>query len=265
MLYKRVLSALVGIPVLLAAVWYGSWAHFALTLVIMVLALFELNNIFFRMDLEPSFPAMTAGVLVLGVSAYRGGAEALGLVVTPVVVLLLLVGVVRYPALMPGDVLAGLGGTLYIGLFIYFYLIRTLSGGLAWILVMLVGTWAGDTAAYIVGKKMGRRKLAPKLSPGKTVEGALGGIGGSVLGSVLIYLFYRPAPLYAVVVLGVLVGLFGLLGDLFESSLKRTAGIKDTSRIIPGHGGVLDRFDSMIFTAPAVYYFIIMFTDGWGS
>ncbi|MCL6478108.1 MAG: phosphatidate cytidylyltransferase [Peptococcaceae bacterium] len=253
-----------GIPVLLAAVWYGGWAHFALTLLIMVLALLELNNILCRMDLRPSFPAMAAGVLVLGASAYRGGTDALGLAVAPVVVFFLLLVVVRYPALLPGDVLAGLGGTLYIGLFVYFYLIRTLAGGMVWILVMLAGTWAGDTAAYVVGKKMGRRKLAPQLSPGKTVEGALGGIGGSVLGALVVYLIYRPAPLYAVVVLGALVGLFGLLGDLFESSLKRTAGLKDTSRIIPGHGGVLDRFDSMIFTAPAVYYFIVLFADGWG-
>ncbi len=262
MLYQRVLSAVAGIPVFLLAVWYGGWAHFALTVLIMILALFELNKIFVRMDLRPPLAAMTAGVLILSASAYRGGAETLGLAVTPVVMLLLLSGVIRYPAVMPGDVASGLAGTLYIGLLVYFYLIRTLDGGLAWVLTMLAGTWVGDTAAYFVGKKMGRHKLAPRLSPGKTVEGALGGLAGSVLGTSLVYLLYPADSLSVVAALGLLVGAAGLLGDLFESSLKRSAGIKDTGGMIPGHGGILDRFDSMLFAAPAAYYFITLFVAG---
>jgi phosphatidate cytidylyltransferase len=127
---------------------------------------------------------------------------------------------------------------------------------------MLAGTWASDTAAYFVGKKMGKRKLAPKLSPDKTIEGALGGIAGSITGLFLVYLIFPAGSPAIVLALGLLVGIFGLLGDLFESSLKRTAGIKDTGFIIPGHGGVLDRFDSMIFTAPAVYYFVALIIKG---
>lgn len=262
MLYKRVLSAIAGIPLLLLAVWYGGWAHFGLTLLIMILALFELDKLYARMNLRPSLAAMTAGVLILSVSAYRGGMESLGLAVTPVVALVLLSGVVRYPAIAPGDVFGGLAGTFYIGMFVYFYLIRTLDGGMAWVLVLLAGTWAGDTAAYFVGKKLGRSKLAPRLSPGKTVEGALGGLAGSVLGASLVYFFYPAASFSLVALLGLLVGVFGILGDLFESSLKRTAGIKDTGGIIPGHGGILDRFDSMLFSAPAAYYFVTLFILG---
>jgi len=251
-----------GIPILLLAVWYGGWAHFALTVLIMVFALYELNKIFGGMNLKTSFPVMLAGVLILSACAFIGGLDAFGAAVMPVVALLLLSGVFRYPALAPGDVAAGLAGTLYIALFIFFYLIRTLDGGLAWVLIMLSGTWAGDTAAYFVGKKLGRIKLAPLLSPGKTVEGALGGIVGSTLGAVLVYTLYPIVLIYKVIALGLLVGIFGILGDLFESSLKRTAGVKDTGLIIPGHGGVLDRFDSMLFTAPAVYYFVILFING---
>jgi phosphatidate cytidylyltransferase len=129
-------------------------------------------------------------------------------------------------------------------------------------LILLAGTWAGDTAAYFVGKKLGRNKLAPRLSPGKTVEGALGGLAGSALGASLVNFFYPAASFSMIAILGLLVGVFGMLGDLFESSLKRTAGIKDTGVIIPGHGGVLDRFDSMIFTAPAAYYFVTLFILG---
>ncbi|MFZ5646320.1 MAG: phosphatidate cytidylyltransferase [Bacillota bacterium] len=262
MLYKRVLSAVAGIPLFLLAVWYGGWVHFALTVLIMVFALYELNKIFTGMDLKPSFPVMVSGVLILSASAYAGGNGALGLAFVPVIGILLLSGVFRYPDVRPVDVAAGLTGTLYIGMFVYFYLVRTLEGGWVWTLTMLVGTWAGDTAAYFVGRKMGRKKLAPKLSPGKTVEGAIGGIAGSVLGALLIYMVYPWYLFYKFIALGVLVGVSGILGDLFESSLKRTAGVKDAGLIIPGHGGVLDRFDSMLFTAPTVYYFVVLFIVG---
>lgn len=262
MLHRRVLSAAAGIPVLLLAVWYGGWAHYLLTVLIMVVSVFELNKLFMRMDLKPSPAAMTAGVLVLSASAYLGGMKAFGLAVMPVVLLILISGVFRYPSITPRDVAAGLAGTLYIGLFVYFYLIRTVDGGLVWILALLAGTWAGDTAAYFVGKRLGNKKLAPRLSPGKTVEGALGGLAGSVLGAAVVYLFYPSAPFHLFAVLGLLVGVSGLLGDLFESSLKRTAGLKDTGYIIPGHGGVLDRFDSMLFAAPAAYYFVTLIIIG---
>lgn len=259
MLYKRVLSAAAGVPLLLLAVWHGGWAHFALTVLIMVFALFELNRIFAGMDLRPSLTIMVSGLLVLSASAYAGGNDALGLAFVPVTGLVLLSGVFSYPRLRPVDVAAGLTGTFYIALFVYFYLIRTLDGGWVWMLAMLAGTWSGDTAAYFVGKKLGRKKLAPGLSPGKTVEGAIGGVAGSVLGVLLIYLVYPWYLVYKFIALGVLVGVAGILGDLFESSLKRTAGVKDAGLIIPGHGGVLDRFDSMLFTAPAVYYFVVLF------
>lgn len=262
MLHKRILSAAAGIPVFLLAVWHGGWAHFLLTLLIMVVATFELNKLFLKMDLKPYPAAMAAGVLILSLSAYLGGVNAFGLAVTPVVLLILLVGVIRFPATTPGGVAAGLAGTLYIGLFVYFYLIRTLDGGLVWILALLAGTWAGDTAAYFVGKKLGKIKLAPRLSPGKTVEGAVGGLIGSVLGAAMVYLFYPSASFPVFAALGLLVGVSGILGDLFESSLKRTAGLKDTGFLIPGHGGVLDRFDSMLFAAPAAYYFVTLIING---
>lgn len=262
MLHKRVLSAAAGVPVLLLAVWHGGWAYYLLTVLIMVVSVFELNKLFMKMDLKPSPAAMTAGVLILSASAYFGGMKAFGLAVMPVVLLILLGGVFRYPSTTPGDVAAGVAGTLYIGLFVYFYLIRTVDGGFVWTLTLLAGNWAGDTAAYFVGKKLGNKKLAPRLSPGKTVEGALGGLSGSVLGAAMVYLFYPSASLIMFVLLGLLVGVSGILGDLFESSLKRTAGLKDTGYIIPGHGGVLDRFDSMLFAAPAAYYFVTMIIIG---
>ena len=256
MLHQRILSSIIGIPLLLFAVWYGGWLHFLLTIAIMIFALFELNKIFIKMNINPPLVIMTFCVFILSISAYIGGLKYWGLLITPVVLLFLLMATIRYPAMEPKDWTAGLTGTLYVGMFVYFYLVRTLDGGITWIFILLFGTWAGDTLAYVVGKKLGRRKLAPELSPGKTVEGALGGLMGSLLGALLTNLFIPAAPVYMVAVLGLLVGAFGILGDLFESSLKRTAGIKDTGVLIPGHGGVLDRFDSMLFAAPVTFYFV---------
>lgn len=222
----------------------------------MMTALFELNKIFVKMKMNPPVGAMTIGVLALSISAFMGGITTWGLSVTPVVLFFLLVATVLYPGVESKDITAGLTGTFYVGMFIYFYLIRTLDGGITWIFILLFGTWAGDTIAYLVGKKMGKTKLAPRLSPGKTIEGAAGGLLGSLLGAVLTNTLLPAAPWYVAAGLGLMVGTFGILGDLFESSLKRTAGIKDTGGIIPGHGGVLDRFDSMLFAAPVTFYVV---------
>lgn len=129
-------------------------------------------------------------------------------------------------------------------------------------LVFLVAllTWATDTAAYLFGVSLGRHKLIPRISPNKTVEGAIGGLIGAALVGWLLTRGLVPfmTPL-AGTLLGVVVGIMAQFGDLVESLIKRDAGIKDTAELIPGHGGVLDRFDSMLFTAPVVYYYFRFF------
>ena len=118
-----------------------------------------------------------------------------------------------------------------------------------------------STIAYVVGRKLGKRKLAPALSPGKTVAGAIGGLCGSLAVGIIFSLIYPFLSLWFLLSLGLLVGLAAQLGDLWESAIKRTAGTKDAGKIIPGHGGVLDRFDSMFFTAPVVYYYLMLTKD----
>lgn len=129
-------------------------------------------------------------------------------------------------------------------------------------LVFLVAllTWATDTAAYLFGVSLGRHKLIPRISPNKTVEGAVGGLIGA--GLVGWWLTHDVVPFMTPLsgtILGLFVGVMAQLGDLVESLIKRDAGIKDTAELIPGHGGVLDRFDSMLFTAPVVYYYFRFF------
>jgi phosphatidate cytidylyltransferase len=120
----------------------------------------------------------------------------------------------------------------------------------------LTGTWVNDTAAYFVGKFLGRRRLVPSLSPGKTLEGAVGGILGSLLVAIGFIFIYPSLPLLPLLVLGLLVGVAAQVGDLVESVFKRQVGVKDAGNLIPGHGGMLDRLDSMLFTAPLVYYYV---------
>lgn len=129
--------------------------------------------------------------------------------------------------------------------------------GASFVFLAFVVTWAGDTGAYIVGSAIGRRPLIPRISAKKTKEGSVGGLVFAVAAAVIAKeSFAQYLALWQAIVLGVLAGVVGQFGDLFESLIKRDAEIKDTSDMIPGHGGVLDRFDSLLFTAPLIYYFI---------
>ena len=116
-------------------------------------------------------------------------------------------------------------------------------------------TWLNDTGAYLIGARLGKTKLAPALSPKKTVEGALGGLAFATVTSVLCGLWFQ-LPLVHALILGPVLGMLGQVGDLCESAIKRDLGIKDFGGIMPGHGGILDRFDSILFTAPIAYYYL---------
>jgi phosphatidate cytidylyltransferase len=147
---------------------------------------------------------------------------------------------------------------VYVGwLAAHFVLLRESPDGRDWVLLTLLTVWIGDTGAYFVGRPLGRHKLAPHVSPGKTWEGAAGGqVSGflAVLG--LTALFNLDIGVEHVIVLGLLVPAAALVGDLAESAIKRGLGVKDSSGLVPGHGGVLDRLDSLLFAAPAVYWYL---------
>lgn len=148
-------------------------------------------------------------------------------------------------------------GVLYIPLLLnHLVLLREMPHGIQWVFLLLVIVMSGDTAAFYVGSAIGKRKLHPLVSPNKSVEGSLGGLAGSVAGTFLAKATFFPG-LSAVdcMVLALFVGLMGQLGDLFESLLKRSFGVKDSGTIFPGHGGMLDRLDSILFAAPALYIY----------
>ncbi len=150
-------------------------------------------------------------------------------------------------------------GVLYVaGLGTHVALMRGLDHGVFWIFVTLAATWLNDTGAYFAGHKWGRHRLAPAISPGKTWEGWVGGILGSAAGVyALWYLLPNPFTAQQLAVLIPLAAIFGPLGDLSESLLKRSTGFKDSGHVIPGHGGMLDRIDALLFVAPLFYYYAL--------
>lgn len=158
-----------------------------------------------------------------------------------------------------------LGATLFISTFIgYFFsfafLLRQLNNGFFFLLLAFLLSWATDVGAYASGRLWGKHKLAVQLSPNKTKEGAIGGICLSIVVSVVAFAFVSvQASLLEAVALGLLASLAGQFGDLFASAVKRQAGIKDFGNMFPGHGGVLDRFDSFLLVAPLVYYYLGLF------
>jgi len=256
---KRVISALVGIPFIVLAVWHGGVPLLFLTGLIIVLGLREMTKMLARLGLKPSLWLGIIGSFVLTGGAYFYGHGYPGPTITITLFLHLIATVVLYPAYSLQDAAGTLLGTLYLGLLNYCYLLRTLPDGWIWLIFMLTGTWASDTAAYFVGKTFGKTKIAPELSPKKTFEGTIGGILGSILVGYLFILFYPFLDPVKMLVLGLLLGITAGLGDLLESTFKRQAGVKDSSKLIPGHGGILDRFDSAMFTAPLAYYYIRFF------
>ena len=250
-LLLRIITASVGIPLLLFVACKGGGALLLLVGVLYLAGLRENLRLLTGVGLAPSpWLAYLIALMLLLVTYFYPeqfpGAlvYALLLSVFPLVVF--------FPRYSPPEAGVIFLSTAYLSLFLYLYLLRCLPQGRNWLLLALVVTWAFDTAAYFAGRYLGKRRLTPGLSPGKTVEGFAAGLLASALVATL---FARWLPVGPVLLfgLGALAGIAAQVGDLVFSAVKRAAGHKDAGRIIPGHGGVLDRFDSMLLTAPLIY------------
>jgi len=155
-----------------------------------------------------------------------------------------------------------MAGILYIGWMLSYWVeLRSLEAGKELVFWAMFTTFASDTSAFFIGRTWGRHALAPSISAGKTWEGAIGGLLASVVASLIIsIIFPLPFNYWQVALLGFIISVFAQLGDLVESLLKRNTGVKDAGKLIPGHGGVLDRIDSLIFTGVIVYYCVVVAT-----
>lgn len=249
---RRVLTIAVGLPLFLVLLWRGGlpWT--------VLLGLLALGGAWEWVQMSRAAGTLPAPAVVLGGTALLFAAAArrpdlLGPAVAALTMAALLAQLL--PAYRP-LALANAGATVlgagYAALFVTLDLLRAPASGAAYTLLLVVAVWASDSAAMLGGRSFGRRKLAPAISPKKTWEGAVSGLAGAVAGALAVA-WPLDLPLGVAAAAGVVVAVAGLLGDLAESALKRSAGVKDTGALLPGHGGILDRFDAMLFAAPAVY------------
>jgi len=280
-LTRRVLFGVIAAPLGVIVVFYGGWALAALLAIVSALGAWEFFRIARATGLTPmeDVGIPLAAVVPLFVHArylriYELPLSGMALAVLAILTLTIFIrGVDGKPLGAAGSTVLGVlytGGMLSFGYAIRYheYVIEAvrvplgpvaIAGGGLLLLLPLLLTWASDIGAFFVGRALGKRKLMPSVSPGKTVAGAIGGLIATVVVSWLYTSFVlTPATQLAfvrggVLVFGLLVSIAAQIGDLAESLLKREAGVKDSSRIIPGHGGVLDRFDSLLFVLPVAY------------
>mgnify|MGYP001259595737 FL=1 len=251
---RRVATAAVLAPLVLAAISAGGVAVYAALLAVAIAASFELS----RALALPRGAALGAALAPLALSVPFGPEGVLGGVVLGVPWALLWLGAV--PRLREERALLGmLLVPVWVGAPLAFVaLISGLEHGRAMLLLTVVGPWVSDAGAYFCGLAFGRRRIFPVLSPAKTLEGSLGGLlATTVAGGAAGYLLPGLSPSRGLV-LGAAISLASQAGDLFESALKRILGLKDLGSLLPGHGGILDRIDSLLFAAPAVYYLLLL-------
>ena len=267
LLKKRVITALWGLPLLIAAVWFDKPLPWFTILVAIwgLLAVFE----FYRMVAASKIALLTyfglVWTLLFILSPHFQNDFPVPLVPlllsSAVVISLILLLLCRQKEAAFIDWAWTIAGTLYVGwLLSHFVALRGLDDGRNWVFFALFVTFGSDTAAFFIGRALGRHHLAPHISPGKTWEGAIGGILGAIVVSLLFTLttpLSLPLSYWQAILLGLLVSIFGQLGDLVESLLKRNTGVKDSGKLLPGHGGFLDRIDSIVFAGIVVYYYVI--------
>lgn len=259
MFKTRLISGIVLVIVLVATVGYGGNILFGLLAVISLIGLSELYKVVKVQNQLLGFVGYLAAVLYY-VMLYAGGMQHMMLLTIAFLVLVMAVYVFSFPKYQAEQVMTTFFGLFYVAVMLsYVYQTRMLSDGGVVVWLIFLSSWGCDTCAYCVGMLIGKHKMAPKLSPKKSVEGGVGGIvGAALLGAIFALAMNRwggaqASPLQYAIICGV-GGMISQVGDLAASAIKRNHDIKDYGKLIPGHGGILDRFDSVIFTAPVIYY-----------
>ena len=263
---RRVLTAAVALPVLVVGVLWSPWAFWAVLALAIGGCVWELTTLMLAdrgealVEEHPGMWTHIAGVaaaLALMACVMLVPSSPLLLpLVAAIAGLMALVGLSRArqfaaPGRHVGAVLSGL---LLVALPLSLLGSLRAEAGAAWIGLAFVTTWLGDMGAYFTGRSLGRHKLAPRISPNKTIEGSVGGLVFASLLAVGLFALVQPeVPAWQVLLVAAPANVLGQLGDLWESSLKRSAGVKDSGRLIPGYGGMFDKFDSMCMAAPWLY------------
>lgn len=270
MFKTRLLSSMVLVILIASVLIFGGPVLFGFTLFVALKAFFEMTKAT-NVRGENENPCILEIFGALGVLGYYGvlffaNTEIyVMLVITITIVAVLFVYVFTFPKYHANQIMATIFSFIYAPIMLaYLYLTRNLEGGIYIVWLIFISSWICDSCAYLAGMAFGRHKLAPVLSPKKSIEGAIGGIVGAVLVG-LIYAAIlgktgvsQSNELWVFPIISGIGAMISQVGDLAASAIKRNFGIKDYGKLIPGHGGIMDRFDSVIFTAPMIYYLAVL-------
>ena len=261
MLKRRVITGLWGVPLVILAIWIDeplSWFT-VLAVIVGLLAIIEFYKItgIYRVVSLTVFGLIWTLFFIIE-PHWNYDHAMIALLVSAVVMSLLLRVPLRTVKFSFTDWIWSLAGIIYIGLLLGLLVSLRIDAGREWLYLVILCTFGSDTAAFFIGRVVGRHKLAPSISPGKTWEGAIGGLFGAIIIS-LLFTLSTPVQLSIgygeAIILGILISICGQVGDLAESKLKRHKGIKESGTLVPGHGGLLDRLDSILFAGLAVYIY----------
>jgi phosphatidate cytidylyltransferase len=257
---KRIITTIIGIPLIVLIIFWGEFPFFIIIMILAFLGLNELYNMAHKQGYKPSYilgSILTAYFIfttfydIYNLKYYKN------VIVTFFIIICFIIQLFKkdFSKVLP-DLSIPIFGSIYLGYLLSFLLkVKFLPNGNYYLLCLLFITWANDVGAYIIGINFGKNRIYPKISPKKSLEGSVGGI----LFSIIITFALRSwlnLSFNKLISLGLILSIVGQLGDLFESVLKRGSGVKDSGKLIPGHGGILDCFDSLLFTAPIFYYYI---------
>ena len=265
MFKTRLISGIMLLAIAITFITLGENVLFGAVLVISLVGMTELYKI---VKVERSLLGIIGYLVAIGynILIYFSLDDYLQLLFIGFLLILMVVYVIAYPLYRIEQVMTVFFGLFYVAIMLsYIYRVAALEDGAILVWLIFIGAWGSDTCAYAVGILLGKHKMAPRLSPKKSVEGCVGGVIGAaligyiyalILGDKIVGLT-NPRVLFAIIVASSSV--ISQIGDLAASAIKRNYNIKDYGKLIPGHGGILDRFDSIIFTAPIVYYLAVFF------
>ena len=256
MFKTRLISGIVLVIIALATIISGSWILFFTLLAVSLIGMRELYKVMKVSDEHVTVLELVgylgAVLYYIAMKADFGNYGTMAIIIS--MILILFVYVFGYPKYRAEQVMAAFFGVVYVAVMLSFiYLTRSLPDGKFLVWLIFLCSWGCDTCAYCVGMLIGKHKMAPVLSPKKSIEGAVGGVVGAALLGV-IYAAATQGKMAEYALICAVGALISMVGDLAASAIKRNQNIKDYGKLIPGHGGILDRFDSVIITAPVIYY-----------
>ena len=257
MFRTRLISGIVLMAITIALMVYGSYPLFWVIAAISVIGLFELYR---AVGMEKTLPAVVGYIssIIIDILILDDAYSYLLMWFVLTLMVLMACYVIAYPKYNSEQMTMLFFGLIYVTVMLSFvFKVRFVANGILYVWLIFIGAWGSDTCAYCVGKLCGKHKLPSKLSPNKTIEGCVGGIvGAALIGFLFALAFFTKNTEYwwKFAAIGGVSSVISQIGDLTASAIKRNHDIKDYGKLIPGHGGILDRFDSVIFTAPVIYY-----------